>query len=151
MSSIEGRIGGTPDESVDDKPRAKWWSTALTRGHLETKLNSTKLLEIPLQYKRMLILYAKKIADEGFRAKGEGLIKELLGLYIGMPLVLFRRCIPKRDQLKDVLSIFARSKTLTKLALDWQDTVVPSTERYAIAPFLRVLQDRLRTGLQQVG
>jgi protein HIRA/HIR1 len=91
MSSIEGRIGGTPDESVDDKPRAKWWSTALTRGHLETKLNSTKLLEIPLQYKRMLILYAKKIADEGFRAKGEGLIKELLGLYIGMPLVLFRR------------------------------------------------------------
>ena len=51
----------------------------MTLGHLETKLHSTKLLESPVEYKQALLLYAKKIADEGFRAKGEELIKELFG------------------------------------------------------------------------
>ncbi|KAG6914965.1 hypothetical protein DXG01_014188 [Tephrocybe rancida] len=126
MSSVEGSISGTPDEGLPDKIRPTWWNTALTLGHLETRLNATRLLDSPQEYKQALLLYAKKVADEGFRAKAEELIKELFGpVYYRpgredswSPTVVG---LPKRDLLKDVLSIFARSKTLTKLAMDWQD------------------------------
>ncbi|KAF8886135.1 histone transcription regulator 1 [Infundibulicybe gibba] len=128
MSFVEGSINGTPDEAAPEKPRPQWWSTAMTLGHLETKMHSTRLLESPQEYKQALLVYAKKLADEGFRAKAEELIKELFGpVYwrpgredAWSPLVAG---VQKRDLLKDVLSIFARSKTLTKLALDWQDTL----------------------------
>ncbi len=52
---------------------------ALTLGHLETKLHAARLLDSSQEYKQALLLYAKRIADEGFRAKGEELIKELFG------------------------------------------------------------------------
>jgi protein HIRA/HIR1 len=79
MSTVEGSLGGTPDDHAADKQRPKWWNTAMTLGHLETKLSSTKLLDSPQEYKQALLMYAKKIADEGFRAKAEELIKELFG------------------------------------------------------------------------
>lgn len=128
LSAVEGSISGTPDEAVADKQRPKWWNTALTLGHLETRLSSTRLLDSPQEYKQAMSMYAKRIADEGFRAKAEELIKELFGpVYcrpgredVWSPTVVG---LSKRDLLKDVLSIFARSKTLTKLAMDWQDTL----------------------------
>lgn len=79
MTSIESSIAGTPDEGSAEKPRPKWWSTAVTLGHLETRLHSTKLLDSPQEYRQALLLYAKKIADEGFKGKGEELVKELFG------------------------------------------------------------------------
>ncbi|KAF5383088.1 hypothetical protein D9615_005075 [Tricholomella constricta] len=132
MSAVEGSVGGTPDEALSDKQRPTWWNTALTLGHLETRLSATRLLDSPQEYKQALLVYAKKIADEGFRAKAEELIKELFGpVYFRpgredtwSPSVIG---LPKRDLLKDVLSIFARSKTLTKLAMDWQDTLKKSS------------------------
>ncbi|KAG6902054.1 hypothetical protein C0995_005111 [Termitomyces sp. Mi166 len=128
MSSVEGSISGTPDESLPDKIRPTWWSTALTLGHLETRLNATKLLDSPQEYKQALLLYAKKIADENFRAKAEELIKELYGPIYCRPgredtWASTVAGLPKRDLLKDVLSIFTRSKTLTKLGMDWQDVL----------------------------
>ncbi|KAF8632896.1 hypothetical protein AX17_004742 [Amanita inopinata Kibby_2008] len=128
MSTVEGSINGTPpsDEALADKKRPEWWSIALTLGHLETRLHATRLLESPQEYKQSLLVYAKKIADEGFRAKGEELIKELFGPMYWRPgreeaWTPTVAGMTKRDLLKDVLSIFAKSKTLTKLALDWQD------------------------------
>jgi protein HIRA/HIR1 len=81
MSMIEGSVNGTPppDEIPADRKRPDWWSAALTLGHLETKLHATRLLDSPQEYKQVLLLYARRIADEGFRAKGEELIKELFG------------------------------------------------------------------------
>ncbi|KAG5643708.1 hypothetical protein DXG03_009757 [Asterophora parasitica] len=132
MSAVEGSIGGTPDDGLPDKQRPAWWTTALTLGHLETRLNTARLLDSPQEYKQALLVYAKKIADEGFRAKAEELIKELFGpVYFRpgredtwSPSVIG---LPKRDLLKDVLSIFARSKTLTKMAMDWQDILKKSS------------------------
>lgn len=51
----------------------------MTLGHLESKIHAAKALESPSEYKQALLLYAKKIADEGFRAKGEELIRDLFG------------------------------------------------------------------------
>jgi len=51
----------------------------MTLGHLETRLHASRLLDSPAEYKQTLQLYARKIADEGFRAKAEELIKELSG------------------------------------------------------------------------
>jgi protein HIRA/HIR1 len=102
MSAIEGSIAGIPDESAAEIPRPNWWSAALTLGHLETRMLSTKLLESPQEYRQALLMYAKKIADEGFRGKAEELVRELFGpvywsvfppilrlvqLLIGIPLV----------------------------------------------------------------
>lgn len=79
LTSIEGTIAGTLDESAAETPRPSWWSAALTLGHLETRLHATKLLDSPQEYRQALLMYAKKIADEGFRNKAEELIKELYG------------------------------------------------------------------------
>ncbi|THG95185.1 hypothetical protein EW026_g6424 [Hermanssonia centrifuga] len=90
----------------------------------------------PQEYKHALILYAKKIADEGFRAKAEELVKELFGPVYWRPgrddsWSPITLGFSKRDLLKDVLAVFARSKTLTKLALDWQDILKKaSNEEY---------------------
>jgi len=78
---VEGSVNGSPppDDIPADRKRPEWWNAALTLGHLETKLHATRLLDSSQEYKQALLLYAKRIADEGFRAKGEELIKELFG------------------------------------------------------------------------
>jgi protein HIRA/HIR1 len=132
LSAVEGSISGTPDESVADKQRPKWWNTALTLGHLETRLSSTRLLDSPQEYKQAMLMYAKRIADEGFRAKAEELIKELFGpvywcvcnggevVYLLPDILYVSRPgredvwsptvvgLSKRDLLKDVLAIFGQ-------------------------------------------
>ncbi|KAJ7154721.1 histone transcription regulator 1 [Mycena filopes] len=82
-----------------DKKRPKWWNMAMTLGHLETRMNSARLLDSPTEYKQALA-----------QRSGETWSPTVAGL-------------GKRELLKDVLSAFARSKTLTKLALDWQDVL----------------------------
>jgi protein HIRA/HIR1 len=85
MSSLESSISdldisdgahGVPLNMNDPPP---WWSAALTLGHLETRLHSARLLDSPTEYKTSLIVYAKRIAEEGFRGKAEELLKELSG------------------------------------------------------------------------
>ena len=74
--AVAERVGGGGGE---ERARPAWWSTALTLGHLETRLHAARALESPQEYKMALLVYAKKIADEGFRAKAEELVKELFG------------------------------------------------------------------------
>ncbi|KZT28062.1 WD40 repeat-like protein [Neolentinus lepideus HHB14362 ss-1] len=132
VSSIEGELRSpNPGEDGYIEPgqvRPGWWNIALTLGHLETKIHSAKAMDSPQEFKQVLLVYAKKIADEGFRGKAEELIKELFGPVYWRPgkddswspTVLG---FSKRDLLRDVLNVFARSRTLTKLAIDWQDTL----------------------------
>lgn len=128
VASVENAMPTSGEDSGADKQRPTWWSAAMTLGHLETKLHAARILDSPQEYKQALLVYAKKVADEGFRAKAEELIKDLFGpVYwrpgredAWSPMLLG---MPKRELLKDVLSIFVRSKTLTKLAMDWQDTL----------------------------
>lgn len=42
-------------------------------------MHAAKVLECPGEFKQFLVLYAKKIGDEGFRGKAEELIRELFG------------------------------------------------------------------------
>lgn len=152
-----------PDDGVN-RERPNWWEAALTLGHLETRLQASKILESPTEYKQALLVYAKRIAEDGFRGKAEELIKELFGPLYWCVLsgklddragidYLYRRPgrddlwtpallgFHKRELLREVLNIFgaqelltdrqsvplklslflAKSKTLTKMALDWQD------------------------------
>ncbi|KAI0341349.1 histone transcription regulator 1 [Trametopsis cervina] len=126
VSALEGYVGEIAPLPDSEKERPAWWGPALFLGHLETRMHAARNLDSPPEYKHALLLYSKKIADEGFRAKAEELVKELFGPTYWRPgrddswsptVAGFS----KRDLLKDVLSLFARSKTLTKLALDWQD------------------------------
>ncbi|KAH9477977.1 Protein HIR1 [Psilocybe cubensis] len=132
MTAIEGSISSPPDESAAEIPRPSWWSSALTLAHLETKLHATRLLDSPQEYKQALLVYAKKMADEGFRSKAEELVRELFGPVYWRPGKEENwnpsvAGLSKRDLLKDVLSVFARSKTLSSLAAQWQDTLKKAT------------------------
>ncbi|KAH8817594.1 histone transcription regulator 1 [Flagelloscypha sp. PMI_526] len=131
VTYIEGQISEAAPDSVHaaaSKPRPEWWSQAMTLGHLETKLQSAKLLESPQEYKQTLLVYAKRLTDEAFKAKAEELIKELFGPVYWRPgrsdswnpMVAG---LVKRELLRDVLSIFAKSRTLTQLGADWQATL----------------------------
>ncbi|KAI0765257.1 WD40 repeat-like protein [Fomes fomentarius] len=152
VTVLEGAISErlSLDDGRAEKVRPAWWNTALTLGHLESKLHAAKALESPQEYKQALLLYAKRIADEGFRGKAEELVKEMFGpVYWCVDDAFGYACdedeepdeicddgrrpgrddawtptvagLPKRDLLKEVLNIFVRSKTLAKLGQDWQD------------------------------
>ncbi|KZP25696.1 histone transcription regulator 1 [Athelia psychrophila] len=128
VAGIEGVIAASTEDGGADKPRPSWWSSAMTLGHLETKLHAARVLDSPPEYKQALLVYAKKIADEGFRGKAEELIKELFGPVYWRPgreegWQSSIMGLSKRDLAKDVLSVFARSKTLAKMAMDWQETL----------------------------
>ena len=166
VAAIENAISEQtgPDDGAN-RERPNWWEAALTLGHLETRLQATKVLESPAEYKQALLVYAKRIAEDGFRGKAEELVKELFGPLYWWVLVGFLDnrarfdCLRrrpgrddswtpallgfhKRELLREVLNIFgtrelltdttsrrpetflsfaAKSKTLTKMALDWQD------------------------------
>jgi len=78
VASIESAISEriTPPGTAQRPP---WWTSALTLGHLESKLHAARVLDSSVEYKQILLVYAKKIADEGFRNKAEELIKDLFG------------------------------------------------------------------------
>lgn len=63
----------------DASERPTWWDVAYTLGHLETRMHAARVLDSPAEYKSSLAHYARKIAEEGYRAKAEELIKELCG------------------------------------------------------------------------
>ncbi|EAU82822.2 transcription corepressor [Coprinopsis cinerea okayama7 len=126
--ALNGSGHGTP--APDHTPKPAWWETAITLGHLETRLHAMKLFaDSGAEYRHVVLVYAKRLADEGFRGKAEELIKELYGPVYWRPgkedaTVSPTICgVPRRDLLKDVLGIFVRSKTLTKLGQDWQETL----------------------------
>ncbi|KAF7784604.1 hypothetical protein Agabi119p4_769 [Agaricus bisporus var. burnettii] len=134
VAFVEGYCNGPPmDDSAgnagdDRSTKPQWWSEALTLGHLETRMYAARTLDSPKEYEQALVAYARKIAEEGFRWKAEELIKELMGpLYWRsgkddgwVPTVAG---VSKRNLLKEVLSIFVRSRTLAELGLIWKDVL----------------------------
>jgi protein HIRA/HIR1 len=133
LSTVESSLSMSMvlSASNPEKPRPTWWGAALTLGHLETKLHAAKVLDSPAEYKQVLLVYAKKLADEGFRAKAEELVKELFGPVYwcvaarmmcegkrAQLICRFRRagrddtwcptvlCFSKRELLREVLNIF---------------------------------------------
>ncbi|EJD05339.1 WD40 repeat-like protein [Fomitiporia mediterranea MF3/22] len=83
VASIEARVAehmsnnGSPSDA--EKPRPTWWTAAMTLGHLESRMHAARVLGSAPEYKQALLLYAKTIADEGFRGKAEEVLKELYG------------------------------------------------------------------------
>ncbi|KAF9450204.1 WD40 repeat-like protein [Macrolepiota fuliginosa MF-IS2] len=137
VAYVEGYCNNTPvaesptattSGGAGEKAKPQWWAEALTLGHLETRMYAAKMLDSPVEYKQALFAYARRLADEGFRWKAEELIRELFGPVYWRPgrddgWTPTVAGMAKRDLLKEVLSVFARSKTLTKLGVDWQDTL----------------------------
>jgi protein HIRA/HIR1 len=79
VASIESAISERIAPPPGTAQRPPWWTSALTLGHLESKLHAARVLDSGVEYKQILLVYAKKIADEGFRNKAEELIKDLFG------------------------------------------------------------------------
>lgn len=80
-STVDAKNSGNNNSSGNSKGEEKpqWWAEVLTLGHQEMLLYAAKTLESPFEFKQALYMYAKKIADEGFRWKAEELIKDLFG------------------------------------------------------------------------
>ena len=79
VASMENAISERIAPPPGTAQRPAWWTSALTLGHLESKLHAARVLDSSIEYKQILLVYAKKIADEGFRNKAEELIKDLFG------------------------------------------------------------------------
>ena len=113
------------------------WKVALTLGHLESRMTAAVLLDSLIEYKTFLSLYAKKLAEEAFRGKAEELVKELLGpVYYRVsrrggggggggreeeewqPMLLATH---KHTLLREILSIWGKTKNFSKLASDTSD------------------------------
>lgn len=136
VNTIESAIAERLPAIDAVKERPSWWSDALTLGHLEARMYAAKSLDSPQEYKQALVLYAKKIADQAYRAKAEELIKELFG-----PVYWYVYCFSglwgnahvgdrrpgredswsptilgtsKRDLLKDVLAVFGESLSVLR-------------------------------------
>ncbi|KAF5389991.1 hypothetical protein D9757_003898 [Collybiopsis confluens] len=140
VAYVENSISGASDQgdrATDARP--EWWNTALTLGHLETRLHAARLLDSPTEYRTYLVAYARSIAEEGFGEKAEELVRELFGPvhWRGRereregrggwsPTVVG---LSKRDLLKDVLGQFGesfflfllKSSTLQTLGEEWLD------------------------------
>ncbi|KAI0264760.1 histone transcription regulator 1 [Gloeopeniophorella convolvens] len=134
VASIESAISERIPPPPGTTQHPQWWTSAMTLGHLESKLHAARVLDSSTEYKQALLVYAKKIADEGFRNKAEELIKELFGpIYWRPGITKDENWSPtllghmKRDLLKEVLQVFARSKTLAKLGMDWQELLKKAT------------------------
>jgi protein HIRA/HIR1 len=79
LAALESELAvGAPPAEVESA-RPQWWSAALTLGHLESRMHAARSLDSPSEYKQALLVYAQRIASEGFRAKAEELVKELFG------------------------------------------------------------------------
>lgn len=55
------------------------FTLAMSLGHLEERMAAAKMVESSGEYKFALGVYAKKVAEEGLRSKGEELVRELMG------------------------------------------------------------------------
>ncbi|KAJ9118347.1 hypothetical protein QFC22_004263 [Naganishia vaughanmartiniae] len=76
-ADLNGLQPALVQDLANDKPR--WWQDALTLGHLETRMRAAILLDSAVEYKSFLLMYAKKIAEEGYKGKGEELVRDLHG------------------------------------------------------------------------
>jgi protein HIRA/HIR1 len=59
--------------------KPEWWDEAMEMGYLENKMRAAVLFESREEYKVALLKYAQVLGREGFRGRGEELVKELLG------------------------------------------------------------------------
>lgn len=95
VATIENTISEqTGPDDGSNRERPSWWEAALTLGHLEARLQATRVLESPTEYKQALLVYAKRIAEDGFRGKAEELVKEMFGplyWYVSMGLLVRNR------------------------------------------------------------
>jgi protein HIRA/HIR1 len=97
VASVESAISERTNPSPGTTQRPTWWTSALTLGHLESKLHAARVLDSSVEYKQILLVYAKKIADEGFRNKAEELIKDLFGPIYWFALFFTPRTSLTRD------------------------------------------------------
>lgn len=91
VAAVESSLNELPApfDAPNREAAPEWWESALSLGHLEGRLQACFALGASGdEYRRYLRNYAEKIADEGFRAKGEEFIRDLVGPTVAQQCVL---------------------------------------------------------------
>lgn len=70
---------GTGTNAADTPEKPAWWDVAMTLQHIEMRVRAAELLASKEEYKGYLKEYAKKVGQEGFRARAEEIVRELVG------------------------------------------------------------------------
>ncbi|ORX40750.1 putative transcription corepressor [Kockovaella imperatae] len=125
LADIEGEVSRLwKGNQISEGEKPEWWDVALELGHLESKVRAAELLQSKEEYKFWLIRVAGILGREGFRARAEELIKDLLGPLYSHPgrdaWVSTVIGLQRRDLLKQVLTTFAQSTSLSGLAQHYQ-------------------------------
>lgn len=81
VANIEARVAEHVPDTIDGptSQQQPWWNTALSLDHLEARMHAARVLGSASEYRQALLLYAKTLADEGFRGKAEEMLRELYG------------------------------------------------------------------------
>ena len=75
-SKVVDRMAGRP---ALEAGKPEWWDEAMEMGHLESRMRAAQLIDSKDEYKQWLIRYAAVLGKEGFRARAEELLKDLIG------------------------------------------------------------------------
>ena len=97
-------------------------------GHLENRLSTAKMLNSKDEYHTILLMYARKIAEEGMTLRVEELCRELLG-----PLFKISESMSswepevmgmgKRDLLRECLTQMGRFRGVQRVCTQYAETL----------------------------
>ncbi|KAK9693300.1 HIR complex subunit, variant 2 [Basidiobolus ranarum] len=99
---------------------------AITMAHLETFLESSKILKSPQEYRYWLVCYARRLADETEEAKIEELCQDLLGPSESAKTSeknLWQSSIlgiSKHELLQDILPVLSSNRSLLKITSEYK-------------------------------
>ncbi|ORX96151.1 hypothetical protein K493DRAFT_351041 [Basidiobolus meristosporus CBS 931.73] len=106
--------------------------SVITMSHLESSLESSKLLQSPAEYRHWLLCYARRLADEGAELRAEDLCRELLGPLYRLsnsktmttskwnPLILG---FPKHELLREILPILGGNRCLQRISTEYSKSL----------------------------
>lgn len=78
-ANASGSGSGSASGSEGGAGGAEWWDVAMTLQHVEMRLKAAEVLGSKEEYKGFIKDYAKKLGVEGFRARAEEIVRELVG------------------------------------------------------------------------
>ncbi|KAG4305706.1 hypothetical protein PORY_000616 [Pneumocystis oryctolagi] len=102
------------------------FETSVSISHLENRLSSAAILHSPDEYKTILNVYTRRIAEENMKDKLEELCLYLLGPILDDPSVTWKPEVAglnKRELLKDVLITIGKQREIQRITTKYTEAL----------------------------
>ncbi|WRT70374.1 uncharacterized protein IL334_007372 [Kwoniella shivajii] len=131
LTSISKGIVGIIDKSTTAlwkgkkrDPGGEWWTESMTMGHYEMRIKASVILESTDEYQEFASSYIKYLGNEGFLARAEEVLKELIGpIYRSSNTKEWNEMIvglDKREVASDLVESLSKTKNGADLAQEYR-------------------------------